>query len=272
MNKFSSIEMMSKMWNETKEKMRNDNYEFIDIDSAIKRYPILDRIHQAFSYPSEWRYYELKKNIPLTRIVCETTCSLSRIIPDSKFKALNRMTPKDRFYGYYVAGYNNNSLSERIHTGILEKRAQNDSYICTADFYPSRNLKLAKLIPDYAANLQFNEESFLLDMQKIKRYHNIHGGTAGKREIAQCYTYNLLTTVMNDSDVFAPVDGSDENRYYYYAPFHVLASYFESNDYDGIIYPSSVSENGICVAIFQPDLIIPKADTLQCKLDVKDYL
>lgn len=88
----------------------------------------MERLHQAYSYPSEWKFYELKENIPLTRIVCETTCSLSRIIPDSRFKALNRMTPKDRFYGYYVVGYNN-SLKERIRTGILEKRAQHDLYL-----------------------------------------------------------------------------------------------------------------------------------------------
>lgn len=36
MNKNSSIELMSKMWNETKENMRNDNYEFTDIDTVIK--------------------------------------------------------------------------------------------------------------------------------------------------------------------------------------------------------------------------------------------
>lgn len=272
MDKNKSIKLISKMWCDTLEEMRNDNYEFTDINNAINKYPILDRLHQAFSYPSKWKYYELNKNTPLTRVVRETSCSLSRIIPDAQYKSLNRMNPKDKFYGYYVVSYYNTPIHDRIRTGILETRSQNISHVSTCDFYPTRNLKLAKLIPDYSADLQFSDESFLLDMQKIKRHHNIHSGVAGKKEIAQCYTYNLLTTVMNDSDVFAPVDGPDEIRYYYYAPFHVLASYFEANDYDGIIYPSSVSKSGICVAIFNPNLIIPKEETLQCNIKVQDYI
>jgi hypothetical protein len=264
---------MSEMWISAKEQMKIDNYEFKDINDAIEHYPILERIHQMFNYNSEWRSYSLSSSTSLTRVVNEPVCNLSRITPSPDYKSLNRMNPKDKFYGYYVINYNGATLADRIKTGILEIRAQNANYICTCEFYSMHKLKLAKLVPNYSTNLQLEDSTILSDMMKLKKYYKISGGSKGKRDISEAYAYNMMMTIMANSEVYAPIDGSDDERYYYYAPFHTLASYFETElHYDGIIYPSSVSKGGVCVAIFNPDLIKPNPDALQCQLKVTDYL
>lgn len=274
MSKDSAIEFIRDEWHKNKVRMKDDNYEFDTLEEAAEHYSLLGHVLREFSMDlfQKCRYFELRKGMCLTRVVNEATCNVERIIPKKEYCNANRMNPKGKFYGYYVIDYNNQERENRIKTGIKEIRAEHAKEVSSCEFTLNTNLKLAKLAPDIGIKLTLDDDTLQEDCYKIKRYYNIHGGVKGKREIGEIYTFNILIQTMIAGDFFCPVEGTEEEKNFHYAPFRLIAEYLDRNGYDGILYQSSVDPNGYCVVIFQPDNVIALEQTILCNINVSDIL
>lgn len=272
MSRQSVINLTNQMWFDVKEKMEKDSYQYSTLEEAKFHYDLLERMYQAFEYNSQHKEFYLTSSYSLTRVVAEDSCDVDRIIPKPEYSRLNRMNPKDKFYAYYVIGYMNQDHRSRLRTGIFETRTSSRAYISTAEFYATKKLKLAKFVTDSRLNITYEENMFQQDMLEILSCYRLHGGTKGKEEAAQFYSYEIFRKVLIDGGIFSPVDGTGTERYYDYAPFHLIADYFEQKGYDGIIYPSSVDSEGYCVAIFDPSKVQADDLSLRCNVSVKDML
>lgn len=275
MNKESMIKFVRDQWIQLKDDMKKDNYKYTSLEEAAEHYELLRGILDLCSneFTSKCRDYNLKKGVNITRVVEVPFCDVERIIPKREFCKENRMNPEGKYYGYYVLNYCGQNLNERIITGIKEKRLEKTNEISTCEFtVKDKDLKLAKFVIDKGIRLELEEHTTTLDRHKIKKYYDIHGGRKGREEIAEIYALNLMLNTMLLGDVFCPAEGNQEEKKYHYAPFHLIADYFERSGYDGILYQSSVDPNGVCVAIFNTDNVIALDDSLRCNIDVKKIL
>lgn len=271
---YSTIELMEDMWHDTKEKMKQDNYIYEDMEEARDRYPFFDRLCQVYEQDIELKEEKLNGNIQLTRVIGEDICDIDRVMPNEKYKRLNRMNPKEKWYGYFIIGYGGRNLNQRILTGIRETRSEDREYISCCEFAcNSYGKKLIKLVPDSILKSSFDERYVKEDVLNIMEKFCISKGRKGREKAVKIYAWNIIMSVMLRTDIFKPVDTDDEyEKYYEYAPFHLIANYFEKLGYAGIIFPSSVNEGGYCAAIFDPKEIIPIKETLQCYIKVNDYI
>jgi len=274
MSKESTTDFLKNTWIEDKKAMKDDNYMYDTLEEAANHYVLLGHLFRMFSEDifKNCRDYELKTDMCLTRVVNEASCNVERIIPKKEFCSANRMNPKGKFYGYYAINYGGKNRDDRIKTAVKEIRAENADEVSSCEFSASKKLKLAKFAPDIGIRLTLEEEELREDLNKIKQYYGIHGGTKGKMEIAQIYTFNIMLQTMVNGDFFCPVEGSDTEKDFHYAPFRLIADYLSRNGYDGILYQSSVDPKGYCVAIFQPNYVKAIETSILCNIQVSHIL
>ena len=271
---YSTVKLMEEMWYDTKEKMKQDNYIYEDMEEARDRYPFFDRLCQVYGQDIELKEEKLNGSIQFTRVIGEDNCNIDRMIPKEKYKRLNRMNPKDKCYGYFNIGYGGRNINQRILTGIKETRSESREFVSSCEFtYNTNGKKLIKFIPDSILKSNFDERYINEDILNIMQRFCISKGRKGREKAVKIYAWNIMMSVMLKTDIFKPIDTDDENvKYYEYAPFHLISNYFEKLGYAGIIFPSSVDKGGYCVAIFEPKEIVPIKETLRNYLRVNDYM
>ncbi|WP_167956526.1 RES family NAD+ phosphorylase [Anaerosporobacter faecicola] len=266
------FDYMKAIWNTTKEKMKADGYQYKTLEEAKDHYEIFECIYQVYSeeFTHSCRDYQLKAGSKATKMIGEPSCELEAFMPDKDKKPVYCLDAKNKSYGYYVIPYDRQTKEDSMKACLKEMHLEDREQISTCDFENTRKLKLAKLIDDTNLNLKLAEDYFKEDCQRIKFIYGIHGGTSGKKAISEIYSYNIMLNVLLTSDIFCPVEGTEEEREFHHEPFRLFSDYLERIGYDGILYQSHLDPNGKCIVIFHPETMQVLPDTLSCHIDVKN--
>ena len=80
--------------------------------------------------------------------------------------------------------------------------------------------------------------------------------------------YNMFST----DQIFKPIYTNDQEvKKYEYAPFHAFANYMKGQGYAGLIFRSTVHEDGINLVLFDPDDTFVLKNTME-HINASDYL
>lgn len=184
------------------------------------------------------------KNYKIGRGVIERSEKLTyeRFIPYEQYiKESNRFSPPHCAWLYLAIGKDSSQIQR---TARAECRAEQNKNFCFCEFKIEKDLQVIDLtIADkYCTNdmiHQFGTALLNNNKKKISRF------------LAILFSDEISKLL------FEPLRDRNINREVEYAPFHILAKYFISEGYDGIIYRSTVCPGGKNMVLFDKNLAKP---------------
>lgn len=230
-------------------------------------------ISQIMAYPEAYTTYS-SEIVRLFRGVNEkdeTKVCLERFIPQWKYvdpKSPNRMNGPDKLYSYFTIEYGGCAGDDLYYTSAHEIRLPSDSCFWGCEFKFDEGKKLRFVDLRTKERIPKDSERCFRFL-KSKATHGNRFGKIDKSEVEK-WVVQVVFSIWEDSDMFAPIDKSKDDLWLQYRPFHLLCDFFERTGFDGVIYRSTVYKKGACLALFNIDnaIGIPKTIT---HLDEEKY-
>lgn len=265
---FAHIAINAK-WELMREELLLGKYTFDDEDKAQKS-KFLSEFDRLFKTEGGEKYFsktlsDVFKNAYLIRGTilskAEPTPNGNRFIPNSMYiKEDNRFSPKGVEWIYLALGFpKNNDGKERAKIcSEKECRAKKDDTFAICEFEQTgSNIKIVDLTvgEKWTPEKQQQEINKLIKSQKKKYLFQpntsdvLENHPICKRNIVEAYT-NIMS-----SELFVPL--MSKNKSEIYAPFHCIAHYFQSLNYSGIIYKSTVFDKGKNIVLFNKNIVAP---------------
>jgi len=238
----SNLEILKSQWNEGIKYLENSNLKYNEI-SKLKKIELFDRMFQVIDNCKELLITDTKNITYIYRAASGKWDSIDRFIPKWEYASENRMNGSDKLYYYFGITYKKYS-HDAIKCCLKEIRLKEDeATIC--NFNLKDNLKiidLTRLISPPRSDIDI-EPFFRECIKKI-------GDTKLGIEFALSKIY---FSMFSSSGAFTPIDKdaySENEIIKLYKPFWTLTEYLESLNFDGLIFNSSVYEDGKCLVIF----------------------
>ena len=267
-----SEEAIKESWSEFREKLAQEQYALNDVDKAkecifLKVYDDIFNQNSGFDYKITTIGELQKFSLGRGAILNETeSCDYERFIPKKEFiNQDNRFSPPGIEWLYLAIG----NESEIHQCAQAECRVNNGDRFgfCHFNFNNSKlNLKLVDLtISDNISYDDLNitlEQNIKTEVKKRKKIAKMCGEDLGaywyEKKVKNLlkkwsvYTYAKLLS----KQIFLPINDTD-NRSIMYAPFQMMAQYYISLGYGGIIYGSTVSKVGRNIVLFDKSIVHP---------------
>lgn len=222
-------------WNDFREKIITNGDKNLDF---FKEEGFLEKYNNFFKESDFRQLATLSKrnfkNYKIGRGVIERAGKLTfdRFIPDEQYiKESNRFSPPHCAWLYLAIGKDSSQIQR---TARAECRAERNKNFGFCEFKIEKDLQVIDLtIADKYCT--------------IDTFHQIN-------------ISKFLAILFSDEIsklLFEPLRDRNINRELEYAPFHILAKYFISEGYDGIIYRSTVCPSGKNMVLFDKSLAKP---------------
>lgn len=184
--------------------------------------------------------------------------NLQRFIPDEKYiNESNRFSPSHCAWLYLAIGTDERKIQ---NTSRAECRAEKNRDFAFCEFRLTN--KVGKIIDltvaddgrVYKEKREYNNcKNALTDISTS--IEMLHGNEYIRYKTDRCLS--LLFANLISYQLFIPLEDEKNNKNDVYAPFHILAKYFISEGYDGIIYRSTVYPGGKNMVLFDKSLAKP---------------
>lgn len=264
-NKDKVIKTFKETWEEFRQALGTNKIGYKELSKA-KEYTFLGVLDNVLSYENNNIDLEvLFKTLYFNYSFCRATeiksneiiekIDFDRFLPNKEYsKDANRFSPTDKEYLYLAC---KTRFGKEKHYDLIEEiskkeiRAREGQKIGICKFKIPENLDIMER---RVINLTLVDNISLEDINQDSEnwinnyiYSNINTNKSKKvvsKEIKEETRSSLLKIYLKilSSEIFKPVENVD--RDFEYAPFHCLAYYFSKLGYDGIIYKSTVCNNG----------------------------
>lgn len=255
-------------WEQMREELLLGKYTFDDEDEA-KKSKFLSEFDSLFKTEGGEKYFsktlnDVFKNAYVIRgaIISKTepTPNGNRFIPNSMYiKEDNRFSPKGVEWIYLALGFpkNNNGKERAKICSEKECRAKKDDTFAICEFEQTgSNVKIVDLTvgEKWTPEKQQQEIIKLVKSQQKKNPLQLNADILENHPI---YKRNIVEAYANimSSELFVPLSSKDKSVIY--APFHCIARYFQSLNYNGIIYKSTVFDKGKNIVLFNKNIVAP---------------
>lgn len=169
-----------------------------------------------------------------------------RMIPHPDYvKNHNRMNPPGEAFIYLGVIPVKRGKSKEIEKKFIlktieaELRLKKGEFYTLAEFESNKEKNIFNMVGDSILPADIYEFAKILKRKPEER-----------SQITALFYFNLF----NNDQIFKPVHSEEQEvRAREYAPFQLLAKYFQSKGYAGIKYRSTVHREGTNVVIFNPD-------------------
>ena len=276
-----SEETIYRTWTELRYSLKNKDFGYKDIDEAKKItflmvFDSLFNQHNGFSFITK-QIKDTNRNIGRgTKLSSDEKVNFERFIPKKEYITQdNRFSPEGVEWLYLafdteVSAIEVSKREIRTHSGdrfgfcrfvfddnILENRIV-DLTVADDISYDEINSNL-EIFMQAITNQKIAEALFTRKMPD-------KGNTLDKEKFEQVfikwtiYTYCKLLS----EQIFLPLTTDDKNIEY--APFHLMAQYFLSMGYSGIIYKSTVCNKGKNIVLFDKEYAHPQGDIIDIVL------
>jgi len=250
-------------WIELKEALSNKIIKYDDIDQALK-YTFLKQFDDMLLNNKklsglEKFFNEIHAGSELLRSVnlrnkSSNGVSYDRFIPDQKeYPSNNRFSPEGKDFLYLGIGIEENNelnkYSKNEMTCLKEIRAKKGDNIAFCNFRINSDFYDKKIIDlTIADKISYD----ILEKELLKNMYSTREDKQLKC-ISDFFTKSYLKIL--SEEILKPVETEDKSITY--APFHCLANYFNVKGYDGIIYKSTVYEDGKNIVLFDKNYAAP---------------
>ncbi|MCL9638014.1 RES family NAD+ phosphorylase [Bacillus zanthoxyli] len=254
----SNIELISEQWHTLKEHLHDGVIEYDDFEKMIENYVFFNRFDNFFNETCnffEVNLFDIKK---IYRGVSgEVDLNFyERMIPKIEFaKGNNRMNPPGKAFLYAGIlgkdkGRDNSTVKKHVVKTVLKEiRAKEHSIATICQFKINESAKNKKVInicgdsnipqsdsqlTRYIFENAFNKTAFEIDKDKLS-----------------FIMANVYFNMFSSDKIFKPVNTDEQQvKKYEYAPFHALAKYISEKGYAGIMFRSTVHNNGTNLVLF----------------------
>ena len=245
-------ETLYRTWNSFRNHLADGQFEYNDLNAALQDV-FLKQFDDMFLKNGQKKHFEKrikdfsKENVFTRGSILNgegSELSYDRFIPDARFiKEDNRFSPLGVEWLYLSMG-EKYDFAKRCSE--KECKATNGDRFGLCQFsFEDKSFQLPIVDLTIAVNYDYSEiATSLAHISSLKR---------ARDAIEEMLTYLLAKIITNS--IFEPVETGDKK--YMYAPFHCLACYFKNCGYKGIIYSSTVYENGKNIVLFDKEYATP---------------
>lgn len=241
---YSSLELINNQWKETQQKFRDEKFEYSSFED-LKTEPLYNWMFQVFDKAVHLLLIDVTVVKKLYRAAKEVNCDYDRFIPKQEFASNNRMNGKDKLYYYFGVSYKE-SKKEAITTCMHEIRVLDDT-VAVCEFKLNGNGRELKIV-DFTIDPKVPKTE-----ADAKKYIKYHANRYGKEDGIAMAMAKMAISIFGSSTAFEPIDKdniSDEEMYYKYIPFWTITEYLQNQGYDGLLFNSTVYNNGKNLVLF----------------------
>ncbi|TFH63502.1 RES family NAD+ phosphorylase [Peribacillus frigoritolerans] len=255
----SNVGLMSEQWQCLKEDLHNGVVEYDDLEKIINDYMVFNRFDNFFKETCNFFEVNLSDIKTMYRGVSEKVDldNYERMIPKIEFaKGNNRMNPPGKAFNYLGVlgedrGKDENTIKKHVVKTVLKEiRATENSVATICKFKindSSKNKKVINICGD--SSIPKPETGLAVYLNK----HAVKNFTVDKEKLSQIMA-NVYFNMFSSDKIFKPLNTIEQEvKKYEYAPFHALANYISEQGYAGIIFRSTVHENGTNLVLFEPN-------------------
>lgn len=260
MNEFEGlVNSLNEYWQLLKDDLSNGTVKYNDIDSLVNDYTFFKVFADLFANTSNLIDLPLSNIKQMYRGVSEKLDLnyYDRMIPKIEYSTKNnRMNPPGEVFIYLGVLGKDKGRPKHItkkfvaNTVLKEIRAENDTVATICEFKvndTAENKKVLNICGDQNIPKQPNELINYIYRKAQK------GSTLDKTKLSKIIA-NIYFNLFSDEKIFKPVNSKEEHiREYEYAPFHALAHFIKEKGYAGLLFRSTVHENGTNLVLFDPN-------------------
>ena len=252
----SQVKVLFQQWQILKDDLSNGVVEYNDTEQLINEYTFFKVFADLFKNASNLVEISLSNVKQMYRGVSGEIDleNFERMIPKLEFATKhNRMNPPGEVFIYLGVLGKDKGKSENITKKVVVKTVLNEiralkntqATICKFEVNElAKEKKVLNICGDISIPVTEDE---LVDYISRKT-------RAGKDKGKLAHILaNLYFNIFSNDQIFKPVHSNEEEtRKYEYAPFHALANYIKEQGYAGMMFRSTVHQNGTNLVLFEP--------------------
>ncbi|PGU99178.1 RES family NAD+ phosphorylase [Bacillus thuringiensis] len=252
----SNVQLMTEQWISLKEDLHNGVVEYDNLGKLISKYMFFNRFDNVFKDTCKFFEVNLSDIKHMYRGVSEEIelNYYERMVPKIEFaKGNNRMNPPGKAFLYAGIlgkdkGKDGNIIKKHVVKTVLKEiRATENSVATICKFKINDSVKHKKVINICGDNSIPQSETEL----KAYIYKHALKNLSFNREKISYIMANVYFNIFSSDQIFKPIHTNEQEvKKYEYAPFHALANYISEQGYAGIIFRSTVHQNGTNLVLF----------------------
>lgn len=255
----SNVQLMTEQWISLKDDLHNGVVEYDDLNRLINDY-IFFKVFDNF-FKETCKFFEVNlSNIKHMYRGVSGDIDLDnyeRMVPKIKFaKGNNRMNPPGKAFLYVGVlgkdkGNDENTIKKHaVKTVLKEIRATENSVATICKFKINESAINKKVINICGDSSIPKSEAGLTEYL----YKNAVNGFSVDKEKLSYILANVYFNMFSTDQIFKPINTNEQEvKKYEYAPFHALANYMSEQGYAGMIFRSTVHQNGTNLVLFEPN-------------------
>lgn len=254
----SNVQLMTEQWNKLKEDLYNGVVGYDDLSKLVSDYAFFRHFDNLFKETMKHFEVNLLDIQAIHRGVSGEIAlnNYERMIPKIEFaKGHNRMNPPGKAFLYAGILGEDTDKDEKtikkhvVKTVLKEIRATQDSKATICKFKINEAANNHKVINICGDNSIPKSNNGLVEY--IYK-HAIKNLTIDQNKISYIMA-NVYFNMFSSDQIFKPINTNDEEvKKYEYAPFHAIANYIGQQGYAGLIFNSTVHQNGTNLVLFEP--------------------
>ncbi|QIZ08449.1 RES domain-containing protein [Priestia megaterium] len=273
----SNVQLMTDQWINLKEDLHNGVVEFDDLSKLLNDYIFFKVFDDFFKETCKFFEVSLSDIKHMYRGVADKIdlSNYERMIPKVEFaKGNNRMNPPGKaflyagFLGKDIGKDENSIKKHAVKTVLKEIRATENSVATICKFQINESAKNKKVINICGDSSIPKSEAGLTEY--IYK-HAIIGFSVDREKLA-CILANVYFNMFSTDQIFKPINTNEQEvKKYEYAPFHAVANYMSEQGYAGMIFRSTVHQNGTNLVLFNPSDASVIQNSME-HINTSDYL
>lgn len=273
----SNVQFMTEQWINLKQDLHNDVIQYDDLGKLISKYMFFNRFDNVFKETSKIFEVNLSDIKHMYRGVSEEIALnyYERMIPKIEFaKGHNRMNPPGKAFLYVGVlgkdkGKDENTIKKHVVKTVLKEIRATDNSIATICKFKINDSAKNKKVINICGDSSIPKSDAELSDYLYK--HVVKGFTVDKEKLSYILT-NVYFNMFSSDQIFKPVNTNEQEvKKYEYAPFHAIANYISEQGYAGLIFRSTVHQNGANLVLFDPSDASVIQNSME-HINTSDYL
>ena len=269
--------LIAEQWNILKEDLQNGVVKYDDLDKLLSDYMVFNRFDNVFKETSKFFEVKLSDIEPMYRgVPSEIELDYyERMVPKLEFATgNNRMNPPGKAFLYVGVlgkekGRDEETIKKHVVKTVLKEIRATESSVATICKFKINDSASQKKVINICGDTSIPKPESGLYEYIYK--HAVKNFTVDKEKINYIMA-NVYFNMFSSDQIFKPVNTNEQEvKKYEYAPFHALANYISEQGYAGLIFRSTVHQNGTSLVLFDPSDASVIQDSME-HVQVSEYI
>lgn len=275
----SNVNLIYGQWEVLKNDLYNGVVKFDDLYQLINNYDFFNRFNDMFKENLTLLEVPLTDIKYMYRGVTEEADlnNYERMFPKKEFSnGNNRMNPPGKLFLYLgILGKDKDrefkTIKKHVVKTILKETRATKNVIATICEFEIKNSAKNKKVIDIRGDSKVPMSESALNEYILKNAVDKRLKTLNNQKFSSILVSVYFNMFLSDQ-IYKPINTrEEETKRYEYGPFHAIANYISEQGYAGIIYKSTVHQNGTNLVLFNHDDASIRNNTME-HVNTSNYL